>query len=534
MAKRPSPASGPGGDPAAEWSPDRGGRENWALFQIIDRHFANLGISLSSPPVESEIRQAEWDTWLLGEHRVGRDSIDQLASFIAKRYRELGSSTELSNDFPFEGLGSLTKDLYRASSHDDPSPNRRFFEFVAQITQPLGWSDGTQLNQRTLAAEWGYGDAFISGLISGNRSLQIQHINRLAHSIAQAYDSVASSSSRHSLLNEFKDRYGTDNLHHLLDSLLAQAGFSVFAGGRESNLLWKQLTHRASQQDRILKVGYFWWPPLTTASTSGAVQGLAKDIVDILANLMAVQIRWIPIRWPHIHAALTSGEVDLIAPILLRLPVRMLDLALSKPIPHLLCRPNGLLSQKRRQSLLKPGRVAFLSMDDIDCRKIVWVTGKSDATTLMAKLLDRSPDIDDSMDFASIEEGWRYVLENDFDEERQKVRVFPTEHLTAAFVQRDRAAEAATRRIEPTLQNEAIDACTLLDLEHSQELGLGVCLAMPNSEPRLLEIINAGIDEIRKSYPFMRRLFYPYAKLLTSAHALSDEYLRLSAEQGTD
>lgn len=474
--------SGPAGKMGL--SPDRPRRPNDDFFETLERLLQENGISeeeiLSQQALESlgaktTLGQAKEGLIPVSQELVDRVAIAIRLALLARKGVPVGLEPDVR---------LIAQQLHGSLAwHPLASINEKFFQELAPHLDNLKWTD-----QRKLSAEWGYSEAMVSGFRNGSRHLHVEHINRLAIAMAQAYDQLDTTTAR----GTRGSRFGIASLHVLLDALLAAAGYSVFVGGREQNLVWKRLMRGDRPEDRVLRVGYFLWPPLIE-SVGTEVRGVAAELMELVARLLGVTLDWHPVKWPNIEAPLVSGDIDLYPPILLRTPLRMLDVGFTRPVPGLQCHPVGLFAAGRLQSLLaKEPIVDRIAVGNVDSSKLVWVVGKSELTRYLARILDPIGEIDTEPGFFSIADGCRFVLREPFDARRKKIRVVATEHYTADYLESQPEFGGKLAR--------------LLDGPHCAEIGISLAFAAHPAEPQLIRLINGCIREFKEHGRLVERI----------------------------
>lgn len=446
------------------------------------------------------------DSARLGHSPLTDHMIEELAMALrlaAYRIQEGQNATNLQQALGLEAILHALRNAARPATAG--TLNANFFRAIGPHLDALGWKD-----QKRLAKEWGFGEAQVSSLKSGNRYLQIEHVNKLAVAIAQGFDRNTEATGR--LSRSAADRPGLATLHLLLDSMLSSAGFSVFVGGKEQNTAWRRLMRRDSPGQRVIRAGYFFWPPFAQSGGGRTpVEGLAIDLMELVARLMGATVQWVPVSWPALHDPLAAGEIDLYPPVLMRIPMRMLDFNFSKPISNIYCMPTALIATSQMRRLLRgPDKTGQIKAADLHLDRIVWVTGKSEVTHFLARLFDNAGEIDDSNDFSSIREACEFVLRQPFDHERQKVRAFPTEHVTAAEFDEASGGSPA---------GAAVRASGL-----PSSIGLSLAFAVDPSEPKLLDVVNACLSEIERQPDVLHQLMrkYPGVNLGTRASDAND------------
>lgn len=234
-------------------------------------------------------------------------------------------------------------------------------EVVEQLHQSLGWS------QRQLSAWSGIAQPQLSRWLSGkDYALGRDEIARLAWALAGALDRIlpfeldmdalkknlaswwAAAQQREpqqvaadlaeKLYQGFyprlpSSRSGRSKLDFLLHLLLTLSGYSC--GSRFEDIIWRE---KFEQRDRDpnarLTIGWFPWEPLTGGTKESGFTGFAREVCDAVCRLIG-HGDWEPhrINFQSTANVLCTREVDLIAPLLLRIPWRYAKYGLSDPIP---------------------------------------------------------------------------------------------------------------------------------------------------------------------------------------------------------
>lgn len=219
----------------------------------------------------------------------------------------------------------------------------RFVEQIREHRDRLDWT------QATLSEESGISQSQLSGwLKSQTRTVGRDQVCRLAFAFAKGYEASK------------EVRYGIDQLDVLLNSLLSSAGFSALEG-RPKDIVWTRL----QSEPRKLRVGWTNYPPFCSSAGSRGgseeLSGIAVDITRRLAELTGLQIDWVNCQWGEIQPALNSGIVDVICPILMVLPTRMLEQVLfSDKIPIFSLAVNGVALKEHIAKIRAIAKAPFL------------------------------------------------------------------------------------------------------------------------------------------------------------------------------
>jgi hypothetical protein len=196
--------------------------------------------------------------------------------------------------------------------------------------QALGW------NQAQLAANARISKAQLSGWLgSQTRSISRNHVNRIACAIATGYGWGALP--------------GIDNLDGILNELMRAAGYSAALGSAQ-DLVWRRLS---GGENPRLRVGWVEYPPFAFEAPGPAlVSGIAVDITTRVGELTGCRIEWERFQWSEIIDALYKRAIDMVCPILMLLPTRLLRVRFSDPIEGIFLPINGLVHRDFRNAVV--------------------------------------------------------------------------------------------------------------------------------------------------------------------------------------
>jgi hypothetical protein len=286
-------------------------------------------------------------------------------------------------------------------------------------------------------------------------------------------------------------------LHSLVNELFVAAKYPVPVVGRPTDQVYAD----RYLNKQSLRVGVFTWSPLADKDETGTWSGLTYDLMPLMASLMGTHFEPVSVPWPNTVSALLKGDVDLMAPLYLRLPFKLAEVQLSDPIPRLRCKLNGAVSAAVREKLLVKVDGKYV----IDRSKLTFVLTQSSITHCLADLLTNSMQISDpttgrarpateDLEFTSISEGWS-SLEQQPEDDSGRIRVFPTEQFTC-----EEARRSSKGRIVPLFDDE---------VEHVP-ISLGVSMATHLGEPQLMNAINTAIGELRRHSAALDKIYARY------------------------
>jgi len=215
-------------------------------------------------------------------------------------------------------------------------PRGTFRTVLADHIKKLGWT------KDMLAKNSGISGSLISTWLkdqSSTRPISRFDINHLACSIAMGYGS--------------RKVPGHGNLDGILSELLAAAGFNPLPSPN-TDLKWEELSRRQK-----LTVGWVDYRHFSyKEGLPPRIAGVAAEIVTQLERLTGIEMLWNPepSDWGSVMSDIRERRVDLIAPILLTLPSRLLWIEFSEPIPGIRLGINGLVHEDCFDELLMRDR----------------------------------------------------------------------------------------------------------------------------------------------------------------------------------
>lgn len=422
----------------------------------------------------------------------------------------------------------------------DPG-GRRLSEAIDRHIQALGWS------QQSLAEASGLSASLISEWKKG-RTAKPEHVQRVAVAIALGYDALRAAYADRAGQRALTDLPGlasevgwvrnalprvslpvsgaalgggagkggstvedegeavarcggSADVLRLLEEFMGAVGYWSPPAARDG--VFNQLRAR-ERKDRRIKVGFFEWPGLAARSAGGKEEtwtGFSHALTALVTSLIGVRFEAVGVEWPHVHRALENGDVNLIAPVFLRAPMRMFRLRFSTPIPHVSCKLCAVCSKAGLERMRRedPALVEALESDagpsPEQWARVRWIVGESEITDALARLL--GPGCPESSfeprqgagKFGSIEEGMRLAVESERGGRRgAPLWLFPTELVSVSAL---RTRERGMGWVEdlgvlPGLRGGGAAATRL-------PIAFGVGL----EEPRFLELIDAALDVLR-------------------------------------
>ena len=211
-----------------------------------------------------------------------------------------------------------------------PRASLSLAEILTLHLSALGWS------QAQLAERADVSKPQLSGWLGNQtRSVSRAHINRVACAIAMGY-------GRGSLV-------GVDTLDGILNELLEAAGYAALPGTSE-DLVWTRL---AGSDQPELRVGWVDYFPFAYRRDSSELTGLAVEITARLGQLTGCEVEPKRLEWNEVASAIRSRSIDLLCPILMLVPTRLLHVRFSSPIPGVLLPINALVHRNYKAELLQ-------------------------------------------------------------------------------------------------------------------------------------------------------------------------------------
>ena len=268
-------------------------------------------------------------------------------------------------------------------------------------------------------------------------------------------------------------------------------------------------------------------------------QGLAIDIVVQICRLLNVEYTFTPVAWPGVYDDVDSGKVDCIAPLYLRTPFRMRSILFSNPLPYFRAILNGVYDKSFQHEFALESSQPSVDHRPWNHRMIVMTPGLSPVGQTLARLLEPRSEIEldrltgEPVAFGSITAGWQGVIERPLEDvgltvsDRNRVRVFPTECLTVAHAMKtwpERVSSLYPLTPRSTAPKGPEDKGQYVP-DENKLIGLGVCMAVSDSEPRLLELLNLALEEISRHESNLAMLYRPYFhEYLKTSRALSKQF----------
>src|SRR5258708_160620 len=139
-----------------------------------------------------------------------------------------------------------------------------------------------------------------------------------------------------------RERIGPKTLDGMLNEMLEAVGYRPIVGTQSRrDEIWTRL---ATDSNRQLKIAWVHYPPFAYLDSNGRHRGVAIEIMARVAKLMGATPIWEERQWSTLISSLVSGEVDVIAALLLELPSRMFQVAFSSQIPDVKIGISGLVN----------------------------------------------------------------------------------------------------------------------------------------------------------------------------------------------
>ncbi len=323
-------------------------------------------------------------------------------------------------------------------------------------------------------------------------------------------------------------RSGRGELAFILDELLQAAGYAGVQG-RAENRAWERISgssHLVSitrpKYDTVsgehllptdLRVGWVTSNPLfyLPAALDGGPQGLAADIVRCLADYLGVRLDWVDVRRrSDLGRCLREGQIDLVAPMAVHFPKRMIDMNFTTGIPGLRCGMNCILKKSEIGEVSTTGfQPQQLSEVDPDRIKIEYMPGDIGAygVSLFAprwaikndvfrphsgnSMTEKSPDLQ-----SVYSDLINYPREYE-NGEKGRVRCYLTGQLTCY-----RGVVDSRDKVDSP------DKLGLLLPQTKSPVKLPYAFGVAYTEPRLHRIIDNSLRIIFDDYDVMYRLYY--------------------------
>ena len=332
------------------------------------------------------------------------------------------------------------------------SDTKKFIELALHHLRELKW------NKAELAEKAGIARAQISVVMAENplRAIGRKHAEKIALAIAKGYadSQKPQAPSADSVFNE----------------LLTVAGYSPNVGSSR-DLVWTRLT---GEGEHVLRAAWIHYPPFAIDGRSG----FAIDVTQRLAEMMGVDIDWVPFKkWSELTDAIRSREIDLICPVLLKLPMRMFQFRFSEALRGIEIRVNGIIHENfLERVIIKKG-----SLHELNARRLLvnYVAGEVGET--LRRLIAYAADKE--LAFDSAEEACDYVLANPEDTKFNKVRCLIADEITCLNLRK------SNRRAVLLLPEEQPN--------REQDVRLPIAFAVHPEEQKFLEVINECLGIMR-------------------------------------
>ena len=380
----------------------------------------------------------------------------------------------------------MPKESHRGLRTTEPvsfhTDTKEFVDLVDEHLRQLKW------NRAELGQKAGIAKAQISVILAEKPSRLIgrKHAEKIALALAKGYaDSNQSTPSADSVFNE----------------LLGMAGYFPSLGSTR-DLVWTEL---AGEGHHVIRAGWIPYPPFAVDTRAG----FAIDVTQRLAELMGVDVDWVPFKkWSELTEAIRSRKIDVICPVLIKLPMRMLQLRFSEDIPGITIRVNGVVhSQFQSQAVIARG-----SFKEPNARRLLvnYATGEVGET--LRRLIAHGADTE--LTFDSTEEACEYILANPEDKSLNKVRCLIADEITCLNL-RKRNRDAALLLLENEFNRE-------------QDVRLPVAFAVHPEEYKFLDVINTCLEIME---PYLTYLITDkYEHELRACHPAEDK----QSQQGTN
>lgn len=342
---------------------------------------------------------------------------------------------------------SATADAPKSTTRKAP---QAFVDLLDSHLERLGWTR-LELAKR---CKPGVSTAQISGWSTHNRSVSLKDVNRVALAITLGYEKKKPDPPPSGEKNPPPPYSGLDDLDLILNELLTAAGYAAKTG-RQPNLIWAEFAGTAPEK-RTLRVGWSELPNLAEKGPAGRPQGIAVKTVDRIAELLEISnVEWKPYEClGDLISAVREGAIDLVAPILLGIPSRMLDVAFSEPLPRLRVGYNGILAKtewdRRKNELLKrttdttppidtpsPERGHRRKRTGFRPRKFLVNYVRGGVGDIARSLFLQGAAVEERHS-SSIPEALKYVLSQPYDSASRKVRCLVSDELTCYKLWQDR------------------------------------------------------------------------------------------------
>jgi transcriptional regulator with XRE-family HTH domain len=273
---------------------------------------------------------------------------------------------------------------------------KSFAQALDAHRQKLGWTQ-TELGKRA---------QFSAGQISGWLDVEAgkpagrNHINRLAWALASGYEDKHPRSAE------------VDSLESLLSELLRAAGYSDGLRARKSRI------SRLIEDKKPLRIGVVNYPPFADSQQ----QGLAIEIAQRVLDLMGVERNWVTLSWADLIPQLTAEQIDLVAPVFLKLPMRSFKVLFSMSIEGLLVGANGIIHKDYVDDVRSGDE-----LKEVKAERLIVSFAEGEVGETMSRMIARTtPQV--GRLFSTVEESCQHVLEE--PKSMGKYRCFVADHVT--------------------------------------------------------------------------------------------------------
>jgi hypothetical protein len=344
---------------------------------------------------------------------------------------------------------------------------RAFGREIEDHLSALGWSHAKLCQEAEISK------AQLSGwLHTHDRSVGRNHILRLAVAIARGYDELRRTKAVHG-------EWGVDTLDALINRLFWLAGYTALTGWPQ-DLAWTRL----SEPGERLTVGWIRYPPFcysaSRSRTTGEdlVAGIAIEITTRVADLLGIELKWRELTWEDVFGKLRLHEVDIICPILMLLPARMLkSVSFSTPIPGAHLAVNGIVHSEYADEV----REIIGSSNNVPSgRGIVAHAIGGEVGQSLRRIFAPSAMLGSV--FVTEDEAWKELVAKPIDEATQRVRCLVADH-TICVEMRNRSEG----RLTPIFAPENVD------------IKLPLAFGLNVHEPKLTEMINTCVKLMEDS-----------------------------------
>lgn len=342
----------------------------------------------------------------------------------------------------------------------------------------------------------------------------IEDANRLAVAIALLLDGITLCVDGREVANPPAAPIRTLNrstISTLLDELLSLAGF----GEEPSDLdaLYARTTGAPSRVQTKspacpeVRIGYVDSYPMCHHGDKRGPVGLASEVVRQVAFTMGLEPIWVKIEWSELERSIIDRKVDILAPMALDFPLRMLTINFTKGLPGLRSGMNCVVARSKRDDVCRPAAGGKWDWRNIDYSKLIIEylpgnVGDGGARRFLPPgVADNVNALVDQFQAASPlksgEQPWADVVRHPVDFRDGRIRCYLTGQLICAEAVYTKAGEPRD------------GVATLIPLRQSP-CPLEYAIGVAHTEPRLHKVIESCLDTLFEDKNRMRAIYAPH------------------------